>query len=94
VYKYRSEDYIVDVCNVIEQLQLEWTGGLDESKGALRWIGGLDSPREHQDGLMAWMSPREYWVGLVIWLNPRSTGVAGGLVEFGVASGLVDSKEN
>jgi hypothetical protein len=35
VYKYRSEDYITDVCNGIEQLQLEWTSGLDESKGAL-----------------------------------------------------------
>jgi hypothetical protein len=53
VYKHRSEDYIADLYNGIEQLQLEWTGGLDESKRALGWTGGLDSQREHQGGLVA-----------------------------------------
>jgi hypothetical protein len=45
VYKYRSEDYIVDVCNGVEQLQLEWTDGLEDSKGALGWTGGLDDSK-------------------------------------------------
>jgi hypothetical protein len=39
-YEHKSEDYIADVCNRVEQFQLEWTGGLDKSKGALGWTGG------------------------------------------------------
>jgi hypothetical protein len=62
VYKYRNEDHIVDVCNGVEQIQLECTGGLDESKEALGLTGGLDSPREH-------------WVELVAWIVQRSTRV-------------------
>jgi hypothetical protein len=46
--KYRSEDYIANVCNGVEQLQLEWTDG-------------LDSPREHWGELVAWMNPRKHW---------------------------------
>jgi hypothetical protein len=46
VYKYRSEDYIAGVCNGAEQLQLEWTSGLDDSKGALEWTSGLDKSKE------------------------------------------------
>jgi hypothetical protein len=45
VCKHRSEDYIANVCNGIEQFQLEWNDGLDESKEALEWIGGLDGSK-------------------------------------------------
>jgi hypothetical protein len=58
VYKYRSEDYIANMCNGIEQLQLEWTSG-------------LDSPREHWNEPVAWMSPREYWDEPMAWMSPR-----------------------
>jgi hypothetical protein len=66
VYKHRSEDYIADVCNGVEQLQLEL-------------IGGLDSPREHWDGPVAWMSPSEHWGESVAWIVQvqGSTGVIG-----------------
>jgi hypothetical protein len=66
------------VYNGLDQLQLEWTSGLDESKGAPGWTGGLDeskgapgwtsgldSPMEHR-GPVAWMSPREHRGGLVV----------------------------
>jgi hypothetical protein len=58
--KLRSEDYIADVYNGLDQLQLEWTGGLDESKGAPGWTGGLNESK----GAPGWTggldSPREY----------------------------------
>jgi hypothetical protein len=38
------------VYNGIEQLQLEWTGGLDKSEGALGWTGGLDESK----GALGW----------------------------------------
>jgi hypothetical protein len=41
VCKHRSKDYIADMCNGVEQLQLEWTGGLDSPKEHRvdRWLG-------------------------------------------------------
>jgi hypothetical protein len=63
VCKQKSEDYIVDMCNGVEQLQLDrwlglvqgalgWTDGLDDSKGALKWTGGLDKFK----GALGWTS--------------------------------------
>jgi hypothetical protein len=75
VCKHRSEDYIADMCNGVEQLQLEWTGGLDKSKEALGWTGDLDESKgalewtgglNESKGALGWTggldSPREHWV--------------------------------
>jgi hypothetical protein len=54
--KHESEDCITNVHNGIEQLQLEWTSGLDKSKatenqwqdkskGTLERTGGLDKSK-------------------------------------------------
>jgi hypothetical protein len=45
VCKSKSEDYIANMCDGVEQLQLEWTGGLDDSKEVLEWTGGLNEPK-------------------------------------------------